>query len=341
MPLPQDGQGKDTKNDKQSLIKHRADVAGLKAQLSAAADISCKELLIPLNRETQLPIRIYRPKSDTRGPLPTFFYVPGTGFVAWETSFTDVICSHIAEKAHCQVIAIYHRLAPENKFPAGYKDAYRIMKALLQASSRAFEIDHHNVGLGGYSSGANLAALMAIQSMKAKLPIRYQALVSPIIDLSRSLRVSEKYKHLKEFEDRDQAITEEFTRWVLDLYLPEDINRKEPYISPFWQDNKRIRELPPTDIIYGEFDRTRIDSTAWEEKLKSENVPVASFMFDKEDHSLIWHRIEVIETIAQRLKQVFGTEPIPRSLADKHRMITIKLEYKQEKNESSSVRARL
>lgn len=122
-----DNQGKETTQGfNYSLTDHRAKVASLKAVINPA-DVYCKELLVPLQSDIQLPIRIYRPKNKI-GPLPTFFYVPGTGFVTWETAFTHVICSHIAEKGDCQVIAITHRVAPENKFSAGYKLVLKIAK---------------------------------------------------------------------------------------------------------------------------------------------------------------------------------------------------------------------
>lgn len=324
MPTQSNNQGKETTQGfNHSLTDHRAKVASLKAAASPA-DVFCKELLIPLQSDTQLPIRVYRPKNVTE-PLPTFFYVPGTGFVAWETAFTNVICSHIAEKAHCQVIAIYHRLAPENRFSVGYKDAYRILRAILQTPENFFKIDRHGIALGGYSSGGNLAALMAIQAKKAKLPIRYQALISPIVDLSRSLTHIGKYKHLETFQDKDIAVTEEFVRWVIKLYLPDDIDPSNPSISPFWQSNASIKGLPPTDIIYGEFDRCRSDAEAYGEKLKAEHVSVNSLMFNGEDHSFLWYKMEVIETIANRLKYVFGNHSIPRPLSqDKHQILFIK-----------------
>lgn len=319
-----DSQKKETaKGFKYSIIEHRAKVASLKAFINPA-DIYCKEVLIPLQNKTQIPVKIYRPSADNN-PLPTFFYVPGTAFIAWETAFTHVICSHIAEKANCQVIAIYHRLAPENRFPTGYKDAYRILRAILQTPPHLFKVDRHNVALGGYSSGGNYAAQMAIQAKKAELPIRYQALISPMVDLSRHITCMEKYKNLKEFEDKDKVITQEFINWFIELYLPDLINPASPQISPFWQNSASIRGLPPTDIIFGEYDRFRSDSEAYIEKLKAYDVSVERLMIGGEDHSFLWYKMEVIELIAGRLKIAFENYSIPRPLAhDKHHFVYIK-----------------
>ena len=331
MPTPLNDQGKDAPNVfKHSITEHRAKVASLKA-VGSPAEVYCKELLIPLQSDAQLPIRIYRPKTDI--PLPTFFYVPGTAFVAWETAFTHIICSHIAEKANCQVIAIYHRLAPENMFPAGYKDAYRILKAILQAPSDAFKLDRHNIALGGYSSGGNLAALMAIRAKEAKLPIHYQALISPMVDLSRSLTDFEKFKQLRECENQDKVISPEFVNWFINLYVSDNFKPSNPAISPFWQSNTRIKGLPPTDIIFGEYDRFRSDAEAYTEKLRAEDVSVERIIFQGEDHSFLWYKMEVIETIAARLKFFFSNYSIPKSMPyENHRIIVIKAENPVQNN---------
>ena len=191
-----------------------------------------------MRKDVCIPIRIYRPKNIS-APYPTLFYVPGTAFVAREIAFTGVICTHIAEQSNCQVIVINHRLAPEDQFPKGLDDAYNLLRFFVKAPKFLFKIDNTKMAIVGYSSGGNFAASMAMQGKEEGLLITRQILISPMLDLLRSLK---DFKN--DFEDKDTTITDEFVEWFLDLYLPEGINPQNPWLSPFWHKPKRLQGLP-------------------------------------------------------------------------------------------------
>lgn len=280
-----------------SIFEHRRIVAHLKPTAMPAHDVDCKEFNF---------FTIYR-SFKLKETFPTLLYIPGNAFVASETDYTHFICSHIAQQSRCQVIVIKHRLAPEFKFPIGLNDAYCIIKLLL-LNSKSFNIEKSQVAIAGYSSGGNIAALIAINANK-HLSIARQILISPITDLSRSL------KNFKEFEEQDTAISEHFVEWFLNLYVSDKINLKDPKISPYWEKDLNIQGLPVTDLIVGEFDRFRGDAELYKKKLSEQGNIVNHFMFKQENHSLLWYNKGVINNIAARLSVAFGTDPIERSLS--------------------------
>lgn len=289
-----------------SIIDHRERVTAAKP-MAKPAEVPHEDILVPLSANTRSPIRIYRPENSS-APYPTIIYVPGTAFVAREIAFTEVICTYIAKYSNCQVIVINHRLAPEDQFPKGLEDAYSVMRYIVN-SPAFFKIDKTRIAIVGYSSGGNFIANMAILAKRENLPIALQILISPMVDLSRSLQ------KFRDFENKDTAITDAFVEWFLDLYLPNDVDKTNPWLSPFWQKPKRLQQLPPTDIIFAEYDRFRSDAEGYFQKLQGAGVDVRRLMVKGEDHSFLWYKLEIIETIGARLKMAFNLEPIPRPFA--------------------------
>lgn len=302
-----------------SIEEHRVRLSAARP-LKEAAAVSCKDVLIPLRRDVRIPIRIYRPKNITP-PYPTLFYVPGTAFVAKELAFTEVVCTHIAEKSSCQVIVINHRLAPENQFPKGLDDAYNLLRFIVKAPVSLFNIEKNKIAIVGYSSGGTFAASMAICGKDEGLPIARQILISPMVDLSRSLK---DFKN--DFENKDTAISDAFVEWFLGLYLPEGVDLKNPWLSPFWHKPKRFQGLPPTDIFFAEYDRFRSDAQAYYDKLTRAGVDINGFMVKGEDHSFLWYKLEIVEAIGLRIKTAFGLQPIPEYIpsSNEHQLYFIK-----------------
>ncbi len=300
-----------------SITEHRQLVALAKPLAAAAEDVFVEDVLIPVRDNCRLPVKRYLPKEedevqvDSTAGYPTLFYIPGTAFIAIETKFTNVICSHICSKTKCQIIVINHQLAPEAQFPAGYQDVYDTFKYFIN-KPRPHCIDINRIAVAGYSSGGNFAALLALQAKQEDLPLAYQILISPIVDLSRSLT---KYK---EFENKDTVISEEFVSWFIDLYVPqkEKSNLRAPQLSPFWSDPTRFKKLPKTDVIVAEYDRFRSDAEYYYMQLKTCGVDATRFEEKGENHSYLWYKLEVVEKISSLLRANFNAVSLTVPISD-------------------------
>ena len=66
-----------------------------------------------------VPVRIYWPEgADTEvRPLPIFVHFSGGGFVVLGLNSHDHVCRMICNGAHCIVVAVDYRKAPENNAP--------------------------------------------------------------------------------------------------------------------------------------------------------------------------------------------------------------------------------
>jgi len=298
-----------------SIINHRERVARVEP-LNKPADVHFFDIAVPIPGGIRIPTRVYLPPEET-APVATLFYIPGTAFVARDSKFTQVVCSHICQRARCQVIVINHRLAPENPSPTSYLDSYEVFKFFVGNKPVAdhFSVDRNRIALGGYSSGGNIAALMAIQAKQDHIPVRLQVLISPIVDLSRRLT------KFSQWEEQDTDISEEFVNWFLDLYFStENMNPEDPHVSPIWRSKNELKGLPPTTIVVAEYDRFRSDAEAYYEKLTEAGVFTNRIFLDKENHSYLWHKLAIVEKIADDiLRPAFHGQPI-YSIATKHRL---------------------
>jgi acetyl esterase len=63
-----------------------------------------------------IPVRVYRPLTDSKLPALLFFH--GGGFVLCSRETHDRQCRALANASGCAVISVEYRLAPEHKFPA-------------------------------------------------------------------------------------------------------------------------------------------------------------------------------------------------------------------------------
>jgi acetyl esterase len=301
-----------------SIMLHRERVAAAEP-MAKPADVPFTDALIAIPGNIRIPVRFYTPP-DTEPPYPTFIYIPGTAYVAHESKFTHLACSHIAIRAKCQIVVINHRLAPENTISDVSQDVYQVMKSILKSPLYKSAIDHSRVAIGGYSSGGHLAALAVIRARKEGIPIVGQILLSPLVELGRRL------KDYKSFEEKDTDITEEFVNWFLSLAIPPDTNTKNSSISPFWTQKSDLKLLPPTAIVWAEKDRFRSDAEAYYKKMEEAGVRAKNLVINGENHAYMWRNLEIVERIADDiLVPFFSAKRIERPLSHSVHIVTPRL----------------
>jgi acetyl esterase/lipase len=210
-----------------ALLLHREKVleSTPESAFTIAKNVEIDDITVQISSEKEMPARIIRPKTvPDNGLYPTLFYIPGTAFIAYENKYTNIFCSHIAEQAKCQVIILYHALAPEYKFPQGYKDVQALFTYFVKTVPDDYKIDVNKVAISGYSSGGNFAALLAIYAKEKNIPFNRQILISPVVDLSRTISRLPQYHALRQYEEKDKAISAEFVAWFIDLYIPSNLD---------------------------------------------------------------------------------------------------------------------
>jgi acetyl esterase/lipase len=169
--------------------------------------------------------------------------VHGGGFFMGKPSMDDRDNAEIARRAHCAVVSVDYRLAPEHPYPAGPDDCEAAAVWLLANAKREFGSDR--LVIGGGSAGGNLAATTLLRVRdRHQSAERFVAanLVFGVYDVSGTP------------SQRRQGMT-----GFRDLYLPEikGDDRKAPDISPLYAD---LSGLPPALFTIGTQDYLYDDS---------------------------------------------------------------------------------
>jgi acetyl esterase len=133
------------------------------------------DLQIPARDGHLLPARLYAPAADR---LPVLLYFHGGGFTIGSVATHDALCRHLSHLAHCAVVSLDYRLAPEHKFPVASNDAWDALQ-WLAAQAAALGLDGARLAVGGDSAGGTLAIVSALEARDAGLPLALQLLFYP------------------------------------------------------------------------------------------------------------------------------------------------------------------
>ncbi|NMM12806.1 MAG: alpha/beta hydrolase [Rhodoferax sp.] len=130
---------------------------------------------IPARDGHALAVRLYAPSSE---PLPVLVYFHGGGFTIGSIATHDVLCRTLSHLAHCAVLSVGYRLAPQHKFPVAHDDAWDAVQ-WVAAQGASMGLDTTRIAVGGDSAGGTLAAACALQARAAALPLALQLLFYP------------------------------------------------------------------------------------------------------------------------------------------------------------------
>jgi acetyl esterase len=217
--------------------------------------------------------RHYRSSAATAAPLLIYYH--GGGWVIGDLDTHDDICRKLARDAHCSVIAVDYRLAPEHPAPAALDDCIAATQWIF-ANAKSLGIDAARIAIGGDSAGGNLAALVA---MHADVKPVFQLLVYPAVD-ARMGQPSHK--------DNAQGylLTADSMKWFYNHYLLGDENKKlDPKVSPLLSSDEMLKKSPPTLVITAEFDPLRDEGEEYAAKLASLGVTTSTVRFHGQIHA--------------------------------------------------------
>ena len=128
----------------------------------------------------QIAIRIYRPSTESGGPVLVYFH--GGGMVMGSNHSFEPLARTLAAESITTVVAVDYRLAPENPPPAQFDDAYSAT-AWVAANADSLGVDPARLAVVGDSAGGSLAAAVALAARDHDGPsICCQVLLYPGLD---------------------------------------------------------------------------------------------------------------------------------------------------------------
>lgn len=208
-------------------------------------------------------VRLYTPAAGTALPLILYFHAGG--WILGDLDHSDHLCRRLANRCGAIVMNVDYRLAPEHRYPAPLDDCE---SALRWASQNAalLGIDPLRIALAGESSGGNLAAALALRSLRVPMPrIHFVLLLAPALDAAMDTRSWQELGSLC-VPAREQMA------WMWEMYLPEKATAGDPEASP--SSAKSLAGHPPTLVVGAEFDPLRDEAAIYADRLKDAGVQV-------------------------------------------------------------------
>ncbi len=244
-----------------------------------------------------IPVRLYYPSNEPS--LPVLVWYHGGGWVIGSVEGDDPTARRLCVATGAIVISVDYRLAPEHPYPAAVDDAYAVAVWAWQNAPR-YGADQTRMAIGGWSAGANLAAVVTLLSRDRGGPtFRHQLLVVPVTD-----HRMETPSYTENAEG--YILSKPLMDWFYGHYAPEGIDRAQPSISPLFAPSHA--GLPPADIHVAEFDPLRDEGEAYAAALQAAGVPVTVTRHPGQIHTfftaahLFPYGLETVGVAAERLR---------------------------------------
>ena len=217
-----------------------------------------EDLYIPARDRHILNARLFAPVAKSaQVRLPTLVYFHGGGFTMGSIQTHSVLCRELARIAHCAVISVDYRLAPEHRFPVASNDAWDALQWVSQNLSN-LALHESALAVGGDSAGGTLAAVCAIMARDAKMPLALQLLIYPgTADRQDSASHSQFGKGFM----LDKAVVD----WFFDHYIDKDqrsdwrfapmLAERHDGLAPAWIGLAECDPLVDEGVAYGDLMR--------------------------------------------------------------------------------------
>jgi acetyl esterase len=210
-----------------------------------------------------IPLRFYRPEGAGAAPGPLLVFYHGGGWVIGGLQSHDAVCRALAAKAHCRVVSVDYRLAPEHKFPAAVDDAFAALQ-WIAGNAAAFGADAKRIAVGGDSAGGNLSAVVAQLARAAGGPaLCFQLLIYPATDLRGGTASHRDFAE-------GYFLTSQLMRWFFGHYVRTEADKADLLASPLLA--KSLAGLPPALVVTAGFDPLQDEGKAYAERLAADGV---------------------------------------------------------------------
>ncbi|MEV5572182.1 alpha/beta hydrolase [Spirillospora sp. NPDC052269] len=154
---------------------------GLAALAASAPPLDVPDMVVEdrvVPADPDVPVRIYRP-AGARGAV---VWLRGGGFVMGDLDTEHPQALRVADDSGAVVVSVGYRVAPEDRFPAAFDDAWAVLGWVSEHADE-LGVERGRIAVGGHSSGAGLAAAVALRARDEQGPtVCFQLLSQPELD---------------------------------------------------------------------------------------------------------------------------------------------------------------
>jgi acetyl esterase len=224
-----------------------------------------------------LTLREYQPGGRTSGAvLPALVYLHGGGWTIGDLDTHDVLCRTLCNGAHCVVVSVDYRLAPEAPFPAAYEDTLAAF-AWVASSAEVLGVDASRIAVGGDSAGGNLAAAACLGLRASTVQPMFQLLIYPATDM-RAVAPSHTTN------GQGYLLTQDSIGWFRNHYV-QAAHYSDWRVSPLLA--AAHQGLPPALVLTAGYDPLRDEGRQYADALSAAGVPTQYVCFERQIHGFI------------------------------------------------------
>ena len=216
--------------------------------------------------------RAYLPEGELAGSV---CYLHGGGWVIGSLGTVEPLCRALAEAAGAAFVSIGYRLAPEDPFPAGLRDALAAARWCAEHAHETLGTPAGRTAIAGDSAGANLATVVARRLGREVLCA--QALGYPVCDGSLA---QASYREL----DESVGLTGADMAWFWDHYGADPA---DPDASPLRASLDELAASPPAFVLTGSHDPLRDEGEQYAARLREAGVEVTARRYDGCAHGFL------------------------------------------------------
>jgi acetyl esterase/lipase len=207
--------------------------------------------------------------TDQSGPRPAVLLLHGGGMCAGSAQLETQPAADLARTLGAVAVLPNYRLAPEHLFPAGIDDCMTTLSWIVKHSDE-LGIDPSRIATCGTSAGGGLAAAVAQRALDEGIPLRAQALTSPMLDDRTALR--------DDLAGRGELTwSPKSNRWAWSAYLGREPRASDApeYAAPARRVD--VSGLAPTWIGVGDLEVFFDESVSYADRLEAAGVPCELF----------------------------------------------------------------
>jgi acetyl esterase len=247
---------------------------------------------------SDLPIRIYRPTTQSDAPAIVYFH--GGGWVLNFLDIYDASLTRLANQSGAVIISVAYQKAPEHPFPVPFDDCYETMLWVI-ANSTALGINPNKIGVAGDSAGGNLASAVAIKARDNSVSLAFQILIYPCNDRNFE---TDSYRT----NSTGYGLSTQAMQWFWNQYLQGDEHDANPYAAPMRATS--FKGLAPAIIVTAEYDPLLNDGEKYASLLERDGVSVLYKSYEGMIHGFFSNMAvtptaqEAIDFLAEEVKKI-------------------------------------
>ncbi|MDD5479175.1 alpha/beta hydrolase [Rhodoferax sp.] len=222
----------------------------------------------------EVPVRLVAPSQEA---LPVLVYLHGGGFTLGSTATHESLCRQLSHLAQCAVLSVGYRLAPEQRFPTAFEDAWDVLQWLAQ-HGQTLGLDATRLAVGGDSAGGTLAAACALQARDVGVPLALQLLFYPGTTAHADTPSHKTFGQGFVLEAAHIA-------YFFDLYIPNHTQREDWRFAPLLAED--AEGVAPAWLGLAECDPLVDEGVLYADKLRAAGVAVDLEIYRGVTHEFI------------------------------------------------------